>query len=155
MMMKALQFLILMFLNGVLLPAQPLEPIGCHHAHASAFHRAPTIEELILMENSNRRSDSFNILHYKISLDVTDYAGKTIQGNTEIRFVSLLGDLEWIIFDLQTLQVDSVIFQGKTLTYTHQNNLLQVYFGSKLPQGTIGEVRVYYQGKPHRDPVWG
>ena len=155
MMMKALQFLILMFLNGVLLPAQPLEPIGCHHAHASAFHRAPTIEELILMENSNRRSDSFNILHYKISLDVTDYAGKTIQGNTEIRFVSLLGDLKWIIFDLQTLQVDSVIFQGKTLTYTHQNNLLQVYFGSKLPQGTIGEVRVYYQGKPHRDPVWG
>ena len=42
----------------------------------------------IYYSQENLRSDTFDILKYTINLDITDFAGKKIKGNTVVKFTS-------------------------------------------------------------------
>ncbi|MBN4065788.1 T9SS type A sorting domain-containing protein [Candidatus Amoebophilus asiaticus] len=104
----------------------------------------------------NSRSDTIDILDYKISLDITDFAGKTIDGNCVIRLTPKLNSINKLYFDLLTLTADSVKLNGSNLSFSHNDPLIVVNLASSLNIGDTVEITIYYQGVPQKDASgWG
>lgn len=153
--MKLFQVLFFTFCFGSLF-AQPLiHEYSCHHSSQLNLKHEPTLQELQLIENSNKRSDSINILNYSIYIDVTDVRNKSITAHTTVNFKTKLPELEWIILDLKDLVVDSIYYKGRKLNFSYSDQLIQAYFGEKLPAEFAASIDVFYHGVPSRDPVWG
>lgn len=141
--------------------AQP-HPYNCQHWRTL---NGPGISTSHLRElnPSTARSDSFDILHYNIQIDLTDISGKTIKAATNIRFKPLIEGQSHILFDFFhqdasnqiKLSADSVKTDSLHLGFSHKGNLLQVDFPESLPLNQEIEITVYYQGIPHRDTKWG
>ena len=135
--------------------AQPYQ-YGCHYFRNKAHALAPlTADGVKALNASIARSDTFDIKHYDISIDVTDYTGQTLRAATSITFAPLLAGQQSVRFDLYQLTVDSVVQGGAQLPFTHSGEILEVVFASTLPVGVDQVVTVYYGGTPHRDQDWG
>lgn len=107
------------------------------------------------LQNSILRSDTIDILHYEIDIDVTNYGQQSISAATTITFSPLEPDRESIILDLYQLTVDSVKQDEILLDFTYDDELLQVYFNESPAVGEEHQITVYYHGQPHADPYWG
>jgi aminopeptidase N len=136
--------------------AQP-NPYGCHY-----FRQANVVPPVAMNDGMRTqiaetiaRSDTFDILNYDITLDVTDYSGQRIKAATVVRFRTLQPDLGSILFDLVQLEVDSVVGVEGPYSFTHDGEFLRVFFPQTLAEGEEREVTVHYQGTPRRDPQWG
>jgi aminopeptidase N len=136
---------------------QPVDDfIPCHNVPQHFLSRSkPTEQELQAIENSNKRSDSIDIINYSIDIDVTNYAGKSIVANTTVKFKTKIDQIKWITLDLKKLQIDSIVFHGAPIVFDYTNDIITAYFGQSLPLGQEDELTVYYRGVPSRDPVWG
>lgn len=100
-------------------------------------------------------SDSLDILHTTLRLNITNFVGKTISGNADILLTATADDITVIPFDLQTLTVDSVKSAGLSLTFTHDDTVLSVYPVTALNTGDTIQISVYYHGNPDKDASWG
>ncbi len=132
--------------------AQP-NPYGCHYFRQSFV--APTSlsdADRNQIDETIARSDTFDILHYDITLDVTDYVGKRLKAATTISFRSLMADQGKIRFDLVELTVDSVIGANGALAFTQDENYVRIDLGEVLAEGDERDLTVFYQGSPRRDP---
>ncbi len=135
--------------------AQPYK-YGCHYFRNG--HPTPpqalTHAERDALDELIARSDTFDILHYDIAVDVTDYSGASITAATTIQFTPRISNTT-IRFDLvDALMVDSVVADGSALPFTHGNAILAV----QLPEAVVGQtyaLTVHYHGQPARDPQWG
>lgn len=107
------------------------------------------------LQASILRSDTIDILHYEIDIDVTRYNQQEISAATTLTFTPLHPDRASIILDLYQLEVDSVKQGDAPLTFTHDGALLQVYFNETPEVGDTYDLTVWYRGQPHRDPFWG
>ena len=149
------------FVLALLLPltslAQPSK-FGCHYFRNGGEHihqpHALTPEEREGIADVIARSDTFDIQHYDIAIDVTDYIGRSINAATTIEYTPLIPGTT-IRFDLiDTLMVDSVVAYGALLPFAHANDILTV----ELSEAVVGvqyALTVHYRGKPQRDPEWG
>lgn len=160
--MKAYILLILIALSALGASAQSKHNrayMGCHHVRQfEAYKGAKKLswKQQKALQTSIQRSDTIDIQHYDIHLDVTDYNGQYITGFTTITYSALEPDRESIILDLFELQVDSVLNgNGGQLNFNYDDEFLQVYFPESPVVGETNELTVYYQGNPHRDPFWG
>lgn len=135
--------------------AQPYK-YGCHYfrnAHPTP-PQALTLAQRDALDELIARSDTFDILHYDITVDVTDYVGRTITAATTIAFTPRITNTT-IRFDLvDTLTVDSVVAESGTLSFTHANAILAVQLPEAVP-GQTYSLTVHYHGQPARDPQWG
>lgn len=103
----------------------------------------------------NSRSDSIDIKHYDISLNITDFTTKVITGNCEISFKSKVNGLNRLDLDLLKLIVDSVRLGTSQLGFTYNDTLLKVNI-PVMNTGDSTKVKVYYHGVPKTDPSgWG
>jgi aminopeptidase N len=107
---------------------------------------------LFAQSNSNLRSDTIDVLDYKILLDVTDFAGETITANCRVKFESKINNVSSISLDLLEFNVDSVRSGGNTVNFNYNDTLLVVELLSNLNQSEIDSVTVYYSGQPPLDP---
>src|SRR5687768_11404051 len=57
---------------------------------------------------SNLRSDTVDILHFTINLNITDFTGKIITGNTMVKFTPKISGVTQLRLDLLELIIDSV-----------------------------------------------
>lgn len=135
--------------------AQPYR-FGCHYFRNGAGHphRPTTIGEREGIEDVIARSDTFDLQHYDIAIDITDVMGHTIKATTTISYICLIGGADLRLDLVDTLTVDSITSPGGQLSFAHADDLLVV----DLPPtnaGDAGEVSVHYHGKPLRDPDWG
>jgi aminopeptidase N len=155
--MKTIVLFLFSFLFVASAFAQP-ERYGCHYYRNLHDFQSPkklTQAQLKDLEGSIARSDTFNIVHYDLALDVTDYNGNYLKGIATIDVVALEPDRMSITFDLMALNVDSVTSSGASLNFTHDGLLLQVYFDEAPVVDENLELTVFYQGNPHQDPQWG
>ncbi len=135
--------------------AQPFKN-GCQYYRTKGpVHRAATAAERTQISETIARSDTFDIRHYDITIDVTDYAGHTIKAATTVTFRALMADQAFIRFDLFELTVDSVVGANGPMTFTYDDQFLKVDFETQPAVGVDEQITVYYQGIPHRDPSWG
>ncbi|MCC7246817.1 MAG: hypothetical protein IT269_14120, partial [Saprospiraceae bacterium] len=149
--MKQFFTLFLFTLVTHVLYSQPadLQRYGCRFAHQHLNHLPLTAERQAAQAASNARSDTFDILHYRIFTDLTETTAKTISGNTEVFFSPKLPDIGNITLDLLALTVDSVqTLSGQPLAYTHQGLSLKITLQEALAVGDTGSLRVFYHGKP-------
>lgn len=108
-----------------------------------------------LIDETIARSDTFDIIHYDITLDATDYFGETITAATAITWAAKLPGQSSIRFDLQSLTVDSVIGESGPLAFTHDEQFLRVQLEDEPVIGEQHVITVHYHGTPDADPSWG
>ncbi|MBK9275752.1 MAG: M1 family metallopeptidase [Flavobacteriales bacterium] len=101
----------------------------------------------------DQRSDSIDILHTAIHLDLTAWANDRISARTVVRFAPLVPGVDAIRLDLIDLTVDSVLdANGLGLGFIHSGGTLLVDLGQPYGPGDEVEVAVHYQGEPATDP---
>lgn len=143
------------FLASFSINAQP-HSFGCQHWR-NLGGKQPKINAKVQRElnESILRSDTFDILHYDIAIDISDYAGQTIKAETKIRFTSKLDAQDFIRFDLVRLTVDSVKMNNQTVNFQTDSSHVKIEFLQAMMLGDTNEVTVFYHGDPYQDPVWG
>jgi aminopeptidase N len=120
-------------------------------AVVSFFNIAIAQENLKSLEN-NKRSDTINVLDYKMNLDLTQMSSQIIFGECRVKFESKMDNIDGISLDLLQFTIDSVKQGGNTITYSYNDTLLRAYLGNTLMQNDLDSVTVYYSGTPQADP---
>ncbi len=106
--------------------------------------------------SQNSRSDSVDIIHYHIRLDLTDYSNQYISGNCQIIFTPKNTSVQALALDLLQMQVDSVVLKNQTLSFTYNDTLLTATFPVPVMASDTDTLTVYYQGNPQKDASgWG
>lgn len=142
------------FLVSVITFGQP-NPFGCHY-----FRHAPSISNLSGQDRSDiaetiARSDTFDIIHYSIDLDLTNYNDQLLRGATTITYRAIMADQTTIRFDLFELVVDSVVDVSGQMSFYQDDEFLTIVLPIPPEPGVDQVLTVYYGGNPHRDPDWG
>ena len=100
-------------------------------------------------------SDSIDVFHYKITINFEDYINQQISGNTELRIISKINNLDVFCLDLLKLNVDSVLINSSETNFTYNDTLLKIQAPGFSANDTF-LVTVYYHGHPVTDPSgWG
>ena len=102
-------------------------------------------------------SDSIDVLHYSISLDIMYLSQHKIAGNTSLKIIPKYNNTQHISLDLQHLIVDS-IFMGanQIMNWTYNDTLISIPLSTALSTTDTSNLLVYYHGNPQKDPSgWG
>ncbi|MFM2286574.1 MAG: hypothetical protein RLZZ543_2071, partial [Bacteroidota bacterium] len=152
--MRHIYAFLLLFSSSYLL-AQP-HPYGCQHWRTAGGNAAVLNTDGVRALNASiARSDTFDVLHYDIAIDICDYSGQTIKAETAIQFVAKMDGQSNIRFDLVRLTVDSVKQGSELLPFETDSEHVNVFLSTQMAVGDTEEVRIYYHGHPYQDPVWG
>ncbi|MDG1949360.1 MAG: M1 family aminopeptidase [bacterium] len=133
------------------------KPIGCKYTDVLGHeHQNKVVVNNYDMEPSIARSDTFDIVHFDVDLDVTRYTQQQLYAHCGISLNILENGAESVRFDLVDLTVDSVFVDGTASTFSHIDGELQI----PAPGGTFSEganhyIDVHYYGHPDSDPYWG
>jgi aminopeptidase N len=101
-----------------------------------------------------------DILHYSYAIRLSD-SNDEVNGRAKIRFVVLKEtttvtlDLVKTAADKKGMSVISVLEDNQPTSYIHDQDLLKVNFGRKLPAGTEKEIEVVYHGVPREGLIIG
>lgn len=102
------------------------------------------------------KSDTIDILHYSVNLDLTEVQQRIINGNCDITFSPKLSNVNSIRLDLLMLQIDSILVNGQTATYTYNDTIISLALGTNFGPADTGLIKVYYKGTPQGDGSnWG
>jgi len=112
--------------------------------------------------NNNAKSDTIDIKHYNLYLDLTDVTTSKISGRAEIFLKPILNNVTSINLDLLELNVDSINLNltngvnNNYQNYTYNDTILKISFPSPLSTSDSGVIEIYYQGFPQTDGSgWG
>ena len=154
--MRSFIFTMLFTVSLILLCAQGHEPdYTCHGKHQLVPTRSLSLDEQRMMDDSNARSDTFDIQHYEIHIDITDYFGQTINCHATIEIKPLMDGEEDIRLDLKDLFIDSIYVDGSPSTFTHIGEVLEIALQESTVTNESFFLDVWYQGHPYQDPQWG
>ena len=131
---------------------------GCHAVGCT--HDEPTARGFLPVDNydmgpSIARSDSFDVAHYELFLDVTEYAGQSLDAHATITFTVLQGGGTSMWWDLKGLDVDSVTWNGTGVAFAQWGQELHVQSPAPMAEGETVTLDVWYGGQPDADPYWG
>ena len=102
------------------------------------------------------RSDSVDILNYKINLVITDFANKKLSGNTIVKFNPKVNAVHYLRLDLLALIVDSVKLGNAKLPYHYNDTLININLQQNYSTADTLSVQVFYRGAPQIDVTsWG
>ncbi len=131
------------------LHAQQQRPV-CHHRHAPYTHHNTQPAA------TNERSDTLNVLHYMIHLNMTDFTTNTIAGYTDVQLTPLMNNITTVSLDLLELTVDSVTLNQQSINYSYNDTLIIASLPNAINVSDTIQLRVYYHGNPQTDASgWG
>ena len=108
------------------------------------------------VRSADLRTDTIDLQHILIHLDITDFTNHTIAGHAQITFAPKMNGIQNLNLDLLKLNVDSVVLGGNQLTYGYNDTLLQVNLGSSYGMTDTLDLTIYYHGTPQIDQSnWG
>lgn len=139
------------------LRAQPIPEFHpCRNAGKSYNRTKLTPQEEKTILAGVARSDTFDILHYDIFIDVTNYTGKKLKGKTKVLFKAKMDNLNTLRLDFTKLGITKVEREGDAeLNYTYTDPFIDIELNKALEIGETDSVTISYEGTPHQDPVWG
>lgn len=109
-----------------------------------AFAATPTI------------SDSIDIEHISLQLDITDYAGQTISGSAALTISAKVDGITHVPLDLMIDGVSSIQDNAAhDLAFTHIGELLDITLFTTLNTGDEVTITIVYTGEPGQDGSWG
>ncbi|MBU1718953.1 MAG: T9SS type A sorting domain-containing protein [Bacteroidetes bacterium] len=118
------------------------------------FSLCPNVE---LSAREPNRSDTLDVTHYDIRLNITNMLSKSIDGYTTLYITPTNAAINHVNLDLLHLTPDS-IFVGQTniSNFGYNDTLLQIPLTAPVNPGDTIDVTVYYHGQPVMDPSgWG
>ena len=146
----SLLWIVLIYSGWSLAQTAVYNPPACSNKNKKLLPSAPT------SQTANSRSDTVDILHYTINLNITDFTTNTISGNTQIRFVPKLNGVNYINLDLLELIIDSIQLNNTNLSYSYNDTLLHITLPTALNTNDTANLTVHYHGTPQGDPSgWG
>jgi aminopeptidase N len=113
----------------------------------TAFAKSTQIKDL--------RTDSFEVNHYHINLDITDFISREIKGYTDVKIQSKINGLQHIRLDLLKLKINKISIANTTLNYTYNDTNIIIDLGTARNVGDTFTIRVEYEGVPQKDAQWG
>jgi len=102
--------------------------------------------------NTNQRSDTVDILHYHLDLNITSVTASPINGNASIMFVPKINGITSLSLDLLEMNIDSISLNNSNLIYSYNDTLLIIHLGNVYNIGDTLTVKVAYHGIPQNDP---
>ncbi|MFZ4784430.1 MAG: M1 family aminopeptidase [Flavobacteriales bacterium] len=112
------------------------------------------LEYKVWEDPSNSRSDTIDIIHTVIDLDMTQMNLSQIKARCQ-QNVHMLLPSDSIHFDLQSLTVDSVKLDNALVEFEYASPDLFVVAPTTLAVDSDHEVDIYYHGDPVTDPTFG
>jgi hypothetical protein len=107
------------------------------------------------VNTTDTRSDSVDILHIGLTLDITNFSGQTIAGEAQVIFETLVEGVQEIRLDLLGLSVLDVI-SPESNTYTYDGSVVKIIFAQPLSLNHTTSVLIKYTGQPDQDASgWG
>jgi hypothetical protein len=99
---------------------------------------------------NNSRSDTLDVLHYDISLQLTNLsASATLVGSEcALRIVPKINALSQILLDLEDLDVSAVEVNGLPTDYTHSGITLRINLATPANTTDTLNIQVHYNGNP-------
>lgn len=154
---KFYTIILLVFITASCVLAQPIPEFhACHQAKWEHQRVKPSPEDQKTILAGIERSDTFDILHYDINIDATNYAGKILKGKTTIHFKAKMDNLNTIRFDFTTMNINSVERLGDgPLFYTYNDPFVDIHLNKTLDTGQEDSITITYSGTPYKDPSWG
>jgi len=90
----------------------------------------------------------FDVIHQDLNIEV-DPAVKAIAGHVTTSFKVTKDNLTELVIDLvDQLTVDSIIYQGNNVAFTHQDGIITIPFPTTLQLGTLEKIQITYHGIP-------
>lgn len=146
-MQKLLLFLVLLISTPMF--AQKMFESGEWCAHNKNSHP-------ILPPPADGRSDSINLTHAWVTLDMSQSASQQISGNCRWAFTPVVDQISSLRFDLLALTVDSVIFNHQSVAFQRSGEQIIIPMTPALNVGVIYDITIYYHGTPQKDASgWG
>ena len=103
---------------------------------------------------SKRSGQSYDITYHKLKLQI-DPAVRFIKGSVYSELVALESNFNTFSFDLDVrMTVDSVIFQNKSIPFSHQNEEVSITIPNQNKGNKIA-IEIYYQGDPSKNDQYG
>ena len=149
-MKKSIQLLgifTLMFFVASTVLSQPATT-GCHFAHQHVVSEPLTVEQERSLRAVIERSDTFDVLHYDINLDVTKFDQRQLQGECTVTFTTKMDDISSFSLDLLDMAIDRIHSNGQDLNYTRDGFVIQMEWPEIISLGDTNSVTVIYRGKP-------
>lgn len=129
------------------LNAQPATT-GCHLAHQHAHTDPLTPEEERMIQAGIERSDSFDVIHYDITLDVTRFDNSHLMGKCDVTFTPKIAGLDYFHLDLLDLAIDEITIDENEASYNRNGFSVVIDWPEELQIGTEYTVSVSYEGTP-------
>ena len=123
----------------------------CQHWKADQHQNASSDFREASADNS--RSDTIDIINYKIDLEVVNMPTDSIKGSCLIDF-NVLIETDHINLDLQTLDPWQIFWDGINVDFTYESPNLRVNFPANVLPGENHQVQVFYEGEP-QNSTWG
>ena len=93
-------------------------------------------------------SEDYDVKYHRLELNINP-AVRYIKGKVTTYFQTLEANFSTIHFDLNDpLQVDSVLYRGKKLSYTHSDMVLSINLPNALDKAVLDSLSIYWQGEP-------
>ncbi len=106
--------------------------------------------------DNSAKSDTFNILHYDLFLDFTTLPSRYLAGRADLTITPKIVHNGVINLDLLQLQVDSILQDGQTISFSHNDTIIRANLINTPPPGDTFTLSVYYRGNPPGDGSgWG
>ncbi len=102
-------------------------------------------------------SDSINVLHYDINLNIVYLSQRSIDGYTQLKLQTKYSGMNSITLDLQNLSPDSIFISNSKINNWYYNDTTLRIPLMNSPSITDTLVcTIYYHGQPQKDPSgWG
>lgn len=104
--------------------------------------------------SSTKKANNFDVLHYDINLDFTDFANQRFSGYTTVT-ISAEASITEVQLQLEGLTVDSIVHDSQRLNYSRTGIHLDITLAKALKAEEQAKIDIYYNGKPEKDASWG
>ena len=106
------------------------------------------MEDLFRSKVLQGAESGFDVTYYRLNLRI-DPSDEIISGDVTTQAISTASDLKEIVLDFyENMEIDSILSEGKHLTYSRANNQLILNLAEPYEIGETFTVTVYYRGRP-------
>ena len=109
-----------------------MEQYGCHFRHQQIEFKEASPFKKFQAKASIQRSDTFDVLHYDIELDLTKFDNKVLYGQCEVLFKAQMDNINTFSLDLLDMDIDSVFDQNGPLAWSRDGFIIHMDLGRTI-----------------------
>ncbi len=123
----------------------------CQDIKQQMIHSADTFSI-----NNNAKSDTIDILHYHLDLNLYNIASRQLEGVCTLTLTPKLSNINSINLDLLKMNIQSIELNATALNYSYNDTIIHINLGANYNPGDTLSLQIVYNGQPRGDASgWG